>query len=133
MDVERLRQLELFGDLDYHDLAQVARWVHEIHARPGDVLFEQDSLPFDVFVIESGTVEVLRDGESIAMLGPGDTVGEMALLRQQKRMATVRVSTPLTAVAIPAEDLEPMAAEMPEIVATLRAVMEERQRRNQDL
>ena len=41
---ERLRVVPLFGDLDAHDLAQVARWVEEIHAEPGQMLIEQGSI-----------------------------------------------------------------------------------------
>jgi len=131
LDVERLRALDLFADLDYHDLSHVARWAHEVHAEAGATLFEQDAIPYDLFVIESGTAEVIRDGEQLAILGPGDPVGEMSVLRHERRTATVRVLTALTAVAIPAEDLAALEAEMPEIVGTLRRVMDERRRRNE--
>jgi CRP/FNR family transcriptional regulator, cyclic AMP receptor protein len=130
MDVERLRRLDLFAELDYHDLSQVARWVHEVHAEAGDVLMEQGDMPFEMLVIEAGTVEVIRDGEVLATLGAGDPVGEMSLLRQERRMATVRASTAVAAVAFRASDLAEMEDEMPEVLADIRAVMDERQRRN---
>ena len=130
MDVERLRQLDLFADLDYHDLAQVSRWTREVHAEPGEVLFAQGDLPWDMFVIEHGTVEVVQDGVCLATLGPGDPVGEMSLLMQERRMATVRAVTVLDAIAIPAEDLLAMEAEMPEVVAAIRDVMQARRDRN---
>jgi CRP-like cAMP-binding protein len=130
MDVERLRRLDLFGDLDYHDLAQIARWVREVHAEPGEVLFEQGTIPYEMFVIESGDVEVVRDDETLATLGAGELVGEMSLLLQERRMATVRAATAVSAVAIPAEDLAEMKAEMPEILDAIRGVMEERRGRN---
>ena len=132
MNVERLRQLDLFADLDYHDLAQVARWTRVVHAEPGEVLFEQGDLPWDMMVIEEGAVEILHDGESLAMLGPGDPVGEMSLLMQERRMATARATTSVEAIAIPADDLAKMEAEMPEVVAALRDVMEARRERNAD-
>ena len=132
MDVERLRQLDLFADLDYHDLAQVARWIQVVHAEPGDVLFEQGELPWNMFVIERGTVEVLQDGEQLATLGPGDPVGEMSLLMQERRMATVRATSQVEAVAIPADDLASMEAEMPEVVEAIREVMLARRERNDD-
>ena len=130
IDVERLRQLDLFADLDFHDLSQIARWVHEVRADPGDVLFEQGTIPYEIFVIERGEVEVVRDGAVMATLGPGETVGEMGLMMQAKRMASVRASTPLTAVAIPAEDLEELKAEMPEIWESMHSIMEQRRARN---
>jgi CRP/FNR family transcriptional regulator, cyclic AMP receptor protein len=130
MDIERLRRLDLFAELDYHDLSQVARRVHEVNAEPGEVLMEQGAMPFEMLVIESGTVEVIRDGEVLATLGAGDPVGEMSLLRQERRIATVRASTQVTAVAIRVGDLAEMQDEMPEVLADIRAVMDERQRRN---
>jgi CRP-like cAMP-binding protein len=130
MDIERLRRLDLFAELDYHDLSQVARRVHEVNAEPGEVLMEQGAMPFEMLVIESGTVEVIRDGEVLATLGAGDPVGEMSLLRQERRIATVRAATQVTAVAIRVGDLAEMQDEMPEVLADIRAVMDERQRRN---
>ena len=44
MDVERLRALPLFGELDHHDLSLLATWVHEIHLGEGESLVEQLSL-----------------------------------------------------------------------------------------
>ena len=75
IDAERLRQLDLFVDLDSYDLSQVCRWVHEVRADAGDALFEQGAIPYEMFVIEQGEVEVVRDGEVLAKLGPGETVG----------------------------------------------------------
>jgi CRP-like cAMP-binding protein len=130
IDAERLRRLDLFVDLDSYDLSQVCRWVHEVRADAGEALFEQGAIPYEMFVIEHGEVEVTRDGEVLAKLGPGETVGEMGLMMQERRMASVRAATPLVALAIPADDLAELQAEMPEVWATIRATMEERRRSN---
>jgi CRP-like cAMP-binding protein len=126
MDAERLMRLDLFADLDQHDLAQVARWTKEIEADADTVLFEQGAIPYDMFVIEQGEVEVIRDGRTLATIGPGEFVGEMSLLLQERRTATVRTLTPLRAIAIPAEDIESMEAEMPEVMRAIRSTMERR-------
>ena len=70
VDIERLRQLPLFGELDHHDLSQLMRWVREVEVADGDLLFEQGSMPHDLFVIEEGSVEVVRDGRSVARSAP---------------------------------------------------------------
>jgi CRP-like cAMP-binding protein len=132
MDIERLQRLDLFAELDYHDLTHVARWAREVQASTGDVLFEQDSIPYDLFVLEAGTVDVIHDGELLATLGPGDPVGEMSLLRLERRMATVRATSEVTAIAISAEDIALMQEEMPEVVRALRDVMETRRRSNEE-
>jgi CRP-like cAMP-binding protein len=111
------------ADLDEHDRARMARWVEELRAEPDEVLFEQGSMPYELFMIESGSVEVVRDGEPIATLGPGDIVGEIALLAQQRRMATVRAQTAVLALSLPAVAFQQVAAEMPEFADELRALM----------
>jgi CRP-like cAMP-binding protein len=131
MDLERLRALPLFGELDHHDLSVLATWVHEIHLGEGESLVEQGDLPSDLVVIEEGTVEVVRDGERLATLGPGDVVGEMGLIRQRRAMATVRASEPVRAIAIAPERMETMADQMPELTDRLRRVAAERERANE--
>lgn len=130
VDVDRLMAMELFAELDHHDLTRVARWAHEVRAEPGDVLFEQGALPFELLVIEEGEVEIVRDGEALASVGPGEPVGEMSVLRGERRMASVRAVTPVIAIALSAEDLQEMGAEMPEIVRAMRRITEERAERN---
>lgn len=123
MDVERLRLLPLFGELDHHDLAQLLRWVREVELSDGEVLFEQDAVPHDLFVIEEGSVEVLRDGRPVAVLGPGDVVGEMALLKLERRWASVVATGRVRAVALGADDLASMSEQMPELADRLRETM----------
>ena len=103
MDVERLRKIPLFGELDHHDLSMLVGWVSEVEVRQGDVIVEQGSIPHDLFVIEDGTAEVVRDGEPIATLGPGEVLGEMGLLRLRRRAATVRATTDVRAVSMDAD------------------------------
>ena len=128
VDVERLRRLPLFGELDHHDLSTIAHHVEEIEVPEGQVLFEQGSIPYEMFVIEEGTADVTRDAERVGRIGPGDVVGEIALLRFQRRMATVRVTSPLRALTVSADDLQLIEEEMPEIAAHLRSIMTVRER-----
>lgn len=126
VDVERLRRLELFGDLDHHDLSALAKWVEEVEVAPGDLLIEEGALPYELFVIEDGEAEVVRDGARIATLGAGDVVGEMAVIRQERRAASVRARTPVRALAISVQEFEELGEEMPEIARQIRSTMEGR-------
>jgi CRP-like cAMP-binding protein len=128
VDVERLRRLPLFGELDHHDLSTISHHVGEVEMSEGEVLFEQGSIPYEMFVIEEGTAEVTKDGEALKTLGPGDVVGEIALLRLQRRMGTVRVTSTLRAVTVSADDLHVIEEEMPEIAGQLRSIMAARER-----
>ena len=131
MDVERLRRLPLFEELDHHDLSQLLHWVREVEMTDGTLLFEQGSMPHELFVIEEGTVKVVRDGEVIATLGPGDVVGEMALLKLEHRWASVMATGSVRAVALNAEDLAAMSEQMPELADRLRETMARRDRQNE--
>ena len=130
MDIERLRQLPLFGELDHHDLAQLMRWVREEQVADGDLLFEQGSMPYDIYVLEEGSVEVIRDGRSVATLGPGEIVGERALLKLERRWASVVAVGHVRAVALSADDLAEMSEQMPELADRLRETMARRERDN---
>ena len=131
MDVERLRELPLFGELDHHDLSIVARWVEEVELHDGDLLFEQGAMPRELWVIEQGRAEVRHDGAHVAALGPGDVVGEMALLKLQRRWATVRAVGDVRAVTLDADALAAITEEMPELGERLRETMARRDRENE--
>jgi CRP-like cAMP-binding protein len=131
VDVDRLREIPLFGELDHHDLAMVARWARPVELSDGDLLFEQGSIPREMFVIEEGAVDVMHNGERIASLGAGDVVGEMALLKLEHRWATVLAVGGVRAVALDADGLASMTEEMPELAERLREIMSRRDRENQ--
>jgi len=132
MDVERLRELPLFSELDHHDLAIVARWVREVELRDGELLFEQGAMPRELWVLERGGAEVSHDGAHVASLGPGDVVGEMALLKLQRRWATVRAVGDVRAVTLDADALAAITEEMPELGERLRETMARRDRENEE-
>ena len=131
MDVERLRRLPLFGELDHHDLSQLLRWVREVEFADGDVVFEQGAMPHDLLVIEDGSVEVSRDGRPVATLGPGDVVGEMAVLKLERRWATVVAAGHVRAVALGVDELASMSEQMPELADRLRETMLRRDYENE--
>ena len=131
MDLDRLRELPLFGELDHHDLSIVARWVKEVELSDGDLLFEQGSMPRELFVLERGGAEVSHDGDHIASLGPGDVVGEMALLKLQRRWATVRAVGEVRAATLDSDGLAAITEEMPELGERLREIMARRESENE--
>ena len=131
MDIERLRRLPLFGELDHHDLSQLLRWVREVEFADGDVMFEQGAMPHELFVIEDGSVEVSRDGQPVATLGPGEVVGEMAVLKLERRWATVVAAGHVRAVALGVDELASMSEQMPELADRLRETMLRRDYENE--
>jgi CRP/FNR family cyclic AMP-dependent transcriptional regulator len=126
MDAQRLRAIPLFSTLSKKEAEQVARWTDEVDVPVGKSLVEQGRFAHEFFAIETGTAEVLVDGEKVADLGPGDFFGEIALLEHQRRTATVTATSPITAIAMHERDFHAMAETMPAVCDRVRAAMRER-------
>jgi len=130
VDAERLKQIPLFSDLTGRDLERLARWTDEVDVKAGKHLVDQGAFPHEFMLIESGTADVVHDGNRIAGLGPGDFFGEMALLEEHRRTATVTASSDLRIIVMHERDFRAMEDEMPEVAQRIRAVMDERRGRD---
>jgi NADH dehydrogenase len=100
------------------------------HFEPGQDVFRQGDLGDRLYIILSGEAEVRRGegaGESIlARLGPGQTFGEMALVNQAARNATVRCVAPLDVLGVPKKDFAVLAANIPDLRASFERLARER-------
>jgi CRP-like cAMP-binding protein len=92
-DIALLRSVDVFAPLPLPAIEQLAAGLRPRHVPAGEVLYQQGDAADGCLVIENGTAEVLGDGRPIASVGPGDLVGEIALLRRVARTATVRAVT----------------------------------------
>ena len=91
--LELLRGVSLLSMLPEPTLERLARALERVEAAPGDVVIREGDTGDRFYVIESGTVEVTKEGRHVAALGPGDFVGEIALLRNVLRVATVTATS----------------------------------------
>jgi predicted MFS family arabinose efflux permease len=98
--IRLLRSVELFSFLPPAELERVAGHLQRVDAESGDVLMRQGDRGDRVFLVKSGAVEVISDGFHVTDLGPGSLVGEIALLRDVPRTATVRVADPAELYAL---------------------------------
>ena len=131
MDAARLKRIPLFADLSRRDLDRLALWTDEVDVKAGRDLMDQGAFPHEFMVIESGSADVLVDGERVAELGEGDFFGEMALLVEQRRTATVTATSDLRVIVMHERDFRAMEDEMPEVAGRIRSVMDERRRGDQ--
>jgi MFS family permease len=92
-DLELLRRVAVFDPLPLPALEQLAAGLRPRQVTAGETLYLQGDEPDGCFVIERGSAEVIGDGRRIADVGPGELVGEIALLRHVPRTATVRALT----------------------------------------
>jgi len=104
------------------------------HFEPGEEVFHQGDLGDRMYIIVNGHAEVVRDDDGIerrlAKIGPGEYFGEMALLKQSTRGATVRCVAPMDALSLPKREFSMLAAYLPQVRESLEAVMEQRAKAN---
>lgn len=126
MVAKRLHEVPLFHSLKKQDLEAVSRLADEIDQPAGRVLIKEGDLGHEFFVIEAGTAEVTRDGDSVAELGRGDFFGEMALIEDDRRTATVTATTDVTLIVISGHDFRGLRHSMPSILETVHKQIERR-------
>ena len=106
--------------------------VTQEHFEPGQVVFSQGDLGDRVYIMLSGAAEVVRSPEDgsapvrLATLAPGDWFGEMALLNETTRGATVRCLEAMDALSLPKRDFTVLAANLPDLRRSFERVMDER-------
>jgi cAMP-dependent protein kinase regulator len=126
MDESRLRSLDLFQSLARDARRVVAQHADEIDVDEGTNLVRQGEFAYEFFVIESGGAEVLRDGERIAELGPGDFLGEMGIVGKIVRNATVTTTSPSEVIVMTEQAFRSMSHSNPDIASRIQDAVEER-------
>jgi CRP-like cAMP-binding protein len=117
--VDELAKVPLFSTCSKAELQAIGRATDELTLGAGRVLCEQGGMGREAFVIVDGEAEVRRNNRRVAALGPGDCVGELALLDRQPRTATVTASTDLRVLVIGAREFEALLATAPSIMHKL--------------
>jgi CRP-like cAMP-binding protein len=120
---DHLREVPLFADLDADELDAVGRTATELRIDAGGVLMHQGDVAHDMMVVVDGTVEVTRDGEHVADVGPGGFVGEMALLSRGRRSSTVTAKTAVTVIHIDGRSFASLLDDVPRIAVKMLPVV----------
>ncbi|MEM6956730.1 MAG: cyclic nucleotide-binding domain-containing protein [Myxococcota bacterium] len=111
-----LPRLPLFSDLTPAPLTELLDAFEEQDLEDGDVIIAEGEEGTEAFVLAEGMLAVVReDGTLLAKLGPGALFGEMALVSDAPRAATVKAEGPGTVLSISRDELEELAIATPEI------------------
>jgi CRP/FNR family cyclic AMP-dependent transcriptional regulator len=112
MTLTRDRRTELIGGcalfrgLNSEQLAAVAESATEVDFPAGRVIARQGEIGTGFFIVVDGEVRVVRDGRTIATLGPGEFFGELSVLDRQPRVAQVVAAAPTRCLALASWDFE---------------------------
>jgi CRP/FNR family transcriptional regulator, cyclic AMP receptor protein len=112
---EALSAVPLFSDCSKKELSAIARLCTSIDVPAGDVLTKEGASGREFFVISSGQAKVVIGKRTVATLGPGDSIGEMALLDGGPRTATVTATTPLEVYALGVREFRSLLDASPSI------------------
>jgi CRP-like cAMP-binding protein len=126
VDPERIAKVPLFEGLSDDDLDAVSEKLEERDLHVGERLSSEGGAGYFFFVIESGGAEVVKHGEKVAELGPGDFFGEGAIFRARRRTATVTATQPGIVFAMFGADFAKLASDIPEIHERIDAALDAR-------
>jgi len=115
IDPETLKRVDLFSALEDKEAKKIAPLFKERHFAAGETMAEEGVHGMGFFVIESGTAKVTVRGEERTTLGPGSHFGEIALLDDGARTATVTAESDVKAHVLIAWDFRPLVKEDPDL------------------
>ena len=126
--VEPLKRVPLLSGLDERQLDRLARSFKERTFPAGSTVTSEGSTGTGFFLIADGNAKVTVGGEERTTLGPGDYFGEMALIDQDVRSASIVAETDLRCYGLTPWEFRPFVEDHPEVAWTLLKTLSQRLR-----
>ena len=126
--MEVLRQVPLFSNLDEKDLDQLSRQMHERRFPEGAEVTTEGATGAGFFVIVEGNADVSIGGEHRTTLGPGDHFGEVALIDDGVRSASITAATDLLCYGLTPWEFRPFVEDHPQVAWALLETLARRSR-----
>ena len=123
---ERLAEIPLFEGLSKKELSHISSLATRLELPAGKALTKEGQQGYEFIIVLEGEVEVRQHGQVIAKRGAGDYFGEIALLDDRPRTATVIAKTPVAIEVINRQEFSGMLAEVPELGGKLMSTMAQR-------
>lgn len=130
-----LAHVDLFSTLDKKELQMLAKSCYERTYAAGSTLLSQGAVGTGLYIVKSGHVRIMKEvdpdraPEELAVVGPGEVFGEMALLDDYPRSATVIAVEEVTALLLPVWEFRSILRDRPDIAVKLLAVLSRRLRK----
>jgi CRP/FNR family transcriptional regulator, cyclic AMP receptor protein len=123
---QQLAAVPLFEGLSKKQLSQISSLMTPLNIAAGRVLAHQGEIGREFMILLQGEIEVARDGKVIAVRGTGDYVGEIALLDERARTATLTARTDIVVEVLNRAEFSSLLAEAPELSSQIGATMARR-------
>jgi CRP-like cAMP-binding protein len=123
---DQLTDVPLFASLTPEQREAIATLTQLRREAEGAQLVGEDAPGYALFVLQEGTAAVTSGGENIGELGPGDFFGEIALLGEGRRTATVTATSPVSLIVMHGSDFRVFERDWPEASQLMRSAMAER-------
>jgi len=124
--VDLIKRVPLFADCSRGELEQIAQLADEVDLDQGKELTRLGESGREFFVLLEGEADVTQDGRSINTLHAGDFFGEIALVEDTPRTATVTATTPVRALVITDRAFKQLLEKQPEIQRKVLVALVER-------
>lgn len=125
---DALGRCPFFADLSRGELRELAKVTEDMEVEEGKSLTREGAAGSEFFVIVDGEVAVTKDGSEIRTMGEGDFFGEISLLEDRPRTATVTAKTPLRFFVLTRQNFRTLLAQQPELEEKVTRALEERLR-----
>jgi CRP/FNR family transcriptional regulator, cyclic AMP receptor protein len=120
---DTLKKIPLFAGLDRKQIDEIASSMKERRFSAGETLTEQGASGVGFFVIEDGEADVTVNGELKGTVGPGDYFGEIALLSDSARTATLTAKSDMLCYGMTAWDFKPLVEGNPDLAWKILTAM----------
>lgn len=127
--LELLKRVPLFAGLSARDIEQVGRLAEEVDLPRDKVLMREGASGDEFFIVVEGTVRIERGGAGLRSMGPGDFLGEIALIDNGPRTATATAETPLKVFVLAHREFHSLMDGYPTIRACVFEALAARVRR----
>jgi CRP/FNR family transcriptional regulator, cyclic AMP receptor protein len=124
--IELLKRAPLLSGCSKNELRALARTADELDLREGTVITREGRPGREFFVLISGSAEVTKNGKKVAELGAGDWFGEIALLTDSPRTATVTATSPVDVLVVTDRRFRNVVETMPSIALKILSTVSQR-------
>jgi CRP/FNR family cyclic AMP-dependent transcriptional regulator len=123
---DQLAAVPLFEGLSKKQLRRISSLMTRLDRPAGDVLTKEGQQGYEFFIVLEGEVQVRQGDRVVATRGPGEYVGEIALLDKRPRTATVVATTPVSLEVLSRREFVSLLAQVPELAEQIMATMAQR-------